>query len=119
MLLLSKICLMALCLIFCSLSVYAVTDNVPKTINLQGRYTRNYGDPIANTQMRVYFQVKKGSNWESVQGSPFSTTTDSEGLYNLNAIFTYEASDQCISIFPLFPRRYFLVCSEYVCSETL
>ena len=92
-LLLSKICLMAMCLIFGSLSVYAATDNVPKTVNIQGRYTRNYGDPISNTQIRVYFQVKKGSAWESVQGSPFSTTTDSEGLYNLNITVNNFSSD--------------------------
>ena len=92
-LLLSKICLMAMCLIFGSLSVYAATDNVPKTVNIQGRYTRNYGDPISNTQIRVYFQVKKGSAWESVQGSPFLTTTDSEGLYNLNITVNNFSSD--------------------------
>ena len=92
-LLLSKICLMAMFLIFSSLPVYAATDNVPKTVNVQGRYTRNYGDPIANTQIRVYFQVKKGSAWESVQGSPFSTTTDSEGLYNLNVTVNNFSSD--------------------------
>ncbi|MCR4663166.1 MAG: hypothetical protein K5622_04685, partial [Endomicrobiaceae bacterium] len=73
------------CLIFCSLGVYAATDNnIPKKINLQGRYTKSYGDPVSNTSIRVYFQVKNGSTWESVSGSPFSTTTDSEGLYNLN-----------------------------------
>ncbi|MBO7431365.1 MAG: hypothetical protein J6U02_00515, partial [Elusimicrobia bacterium] len=92
-LLLSKICLMAMFLIFSSLPVFAATDSVPKTVNVQGRYTRNYGDPIANTQIRVYFQVKKGSVWESVQGSPFSTTTDSEGLYNLNVTVNNFSSD--------------------------
>ncbi len=92
-LLLSKIVLVTLCLICCSFVVYAaVTDNIPKTINLQGRYTKSYGDPVTNTSISVYFQIKKtDGSWSDVSGSPFSTTTDAEGLYNLNIPVTFSS----------------------------
>ena len=92
-LLLSKVVLVTLCLICCSFVVYAaVTDNVPKTINLQGRYTKSYGDPVTNTSISVYFQIKKtDGSWSDVSGSPFSTTTDAEGLYNLNIPVTFSS----------------------------
>jgi len=81
--LLSKVCLMALCLVFCSLPIYAATDNVPKTINLQGRYTKSYGDPVANENITVHYQFSEnGSSWGT--DNTVNTKTDSEGLYNLN-----------------------------------
>ena len=86
-LLLLKSYLVIMCLIFCPFFVYAggknVNDNnIPKKINLQGRYTRSYGDPVTNTPIVVKYQFLDGSGWGTLK--EVSTTTDSEGLYNLN-----------------------------------
>ena len=85
-LLLLKGYLVIMCLIFCPFFVYAggnVNDNnIPKKINLQGRYTKSYGDPVTNTPITVKYQFLDNSGWGSLK--EISTTTDSEGLYNLN-----------------------------------
>ncbi|MBR3654005.1 MAG: hypothetical protein IKN62_01030, partial [Elusimicrobia bacterium] len=92
--LVSKCFLVILGLLFCSIVVFAddervpivlkatPTDNVPKTVNVQGRYTKSYGDPYAKTNIDVKYQFSSdGRNWGRTV--TVSTTTDAEGLYDL------------------------------------
>ncbi len=95
-LLLFKSFFVILCLMFCALSVYAIDDNVPKAINLQGRYTKSYGDPVVNETITVKYLFKDHKGW----GAQLSTTTvtDNEGLYNINLPVTLSSTTNSFKI---------------------
>ncbi len=80
--LLSKICFVVLCLMFCSFIVYAAEDSFNKTINVQGKLTTDSGQPITGTtNVTLYiYSDSSGSGGES--WSKNNVNVDSDGIYN-------------------------------------
>ncbi len=70
-------------LLFCSAGVFAetvtVSDNVPKTINVQGKLTTDSGQPITGSkEVKLTIKVKNGSE---VTMSNSNVPVDSDGIY--------------------------------------
>ena len=73
-----------LCLIFCSLNIYAVNDRVPKKINVQGKATTSSGQPVTGDNKSVTLYILDSSGGIKAQVTDDHVTFDSDGLYSVN-----------------------------------
>ncbi|MBR3627404.1 MAG: hypothetical protein IKN42_01000, partial [Elusimicrobia bacterium] len=79
--LLSKICFVVLCLMFCSFIVYAAEDSFNKTINVQGKLTTDSGQPITGTT-NVTLYIYSDSSGSGGNSWSKDVTADSDGIYS-------------------------------------
>ena len=63
-----------------SVYIYAAEDNIPKTINIQGKLTTDSGQPI--TEAKTLTFIIYDDSGSSVLNTSTSVTPDSEGLYS-------------------------------------
>ncbi len=75
-------CLTVIFSLLFSVCVYAAEDNIPKTINIQGKLTTDSGQPVTETKT-LNFEVFDESG-TSIFTESTSVTPDAEGLYSTN-----------------------------------
>ncbi len=81
----SKVCLLTMCLIFCSFVAYAAEDSFNKKINIQGKLTTDSGQPITGSQ-KVTLSIYSDSAGQNRVGGgeQDNVNVDSDGIYNAN-----------------------------------
>ena len=92
-LLLIEACSLFFCLIFCSLNLYAVQDNIPKKINVQGKLTTSSGQPITGSGKTVILYILDNQGTEKAKITDTNVSFDSDGIYNVIFDITGEDLD--------------------------
>ncbi len=87
---------MILSLLFCSVGVFAgderepivlsktPTDNVPKTINVQGKLTTDSGGPITAGAQEIKLKIYGKNSETPIKTSSTTANVDSDGIYTAN-----------------------------------
>ena len=79
---LSKVCLLTMCLIFCSFVAYAAEDSFNKTLNVQGKLTTSSGQPITGSKQVILYIYDE--NKTQISDISKTVTIDSDGIYSID-----------------------------------